>query len=513
MSHQGRFRIGRLRISAGAARDHPAPDALRGRLVDAAHRCLPATLARVLGHERDQAVVRIRRLEVDLSIDGAFDEERFALQLARSIVARVRVVEASSGSLSAEANCVCFPTRSAYLAALLEALAEGRAHDCWWLREAAEGLRPLSTAAALRTAVLADPVEGQAALVSLTPRRLARVARGLTLVEADRILDAVAALATDSGADPVEHARMIERAAVELSSVGGLTALSLYVRATALQSALAGPALASAARGYLQPAAAAQDGSAAIARIAAAPAAEANSAHATGREPVARAGGAGNTFVRSSSALTFTRFGGLLLLVPTLPFIEVTAAVDTWREAAPDTAALVAYASLGVCAGRTRLRDFLLEPLWRDLFGLDARATMGVLVERLRAITSDEWATLVPLGQRFTRWRDARFLLPRHSLFAGHDRMVARLACRTLASLALGTYICLARRLNGLRDPSAPFLFENLLNAGAVLEPVAGGWAARLSRPPLDVLLSLSRLAECELLLPGGTVRLKRVAA
>ncbi|HEV2268656.1 MAG TPA: hypothetical protein VGR92_04285 [Steroidobacteraceae bacterium] len=467
----------------------------------------------MLGQEREQAVVRIRRLEVDLAVDGAFDEERFALQLARSIVARVRVAEAASAAHSAEANYVRFPSLSAHLAALLEAVAEGRANDCWWLREAAEGLRPLSTAAALRTAVLADPVEGQAALVSLTPRRLARLVHGLTLAEADRILDGLVALVTDASADKGEHVQMIERAAIELSSVGGLTALSLYVRATALQSALAGPALASVARDYLQPAAAAQDSSFAIARMGAAPAPEANSTHPMGAEPAARAGGASNTLVRSSSALTFTRFGGLLLLVPALPFMEVTAAVNTWPEAAPDTAALVAHAVLGVCASRTRLRDFLLEPLWRELFGLDARATMGGLVDRLRAITCDEWATLAPLGQRFTRSRDARFLLPRHALFAGHDRMAARLACRTLASLALGTYMRLARRLNGLRDPSAPFLFENLLNAGAVLEPVAGGWAARLSRPPLDVLLSLSRLAECEVLLPGGTVQLKRVAA
>src|SRR5579863_1266295 len=130
MNQMGRLRIGRLRISACAARDHPAPEALQARLVAAAQRCLPASLARVLGQEREQAVVRIRRLEVDLAIEGVFDAEDFALQLARSIVARVRVVAASSSPHSAAANCVRFPTRDTYLAALLEALAEGRAHDC-----------------------------------------------------------------------------------------------------------------------------------------------------------------------------------------------------------------------------------------------------------------------------------------------------------------------------------------------------------------------------------------------
>ena len=89
----------------------------------------------------------------------------------------------------------------------------------------------------------------------------------------------------------------------------------------------------------------------------------------------------------------------------------------------------------------------------------------------------------------------------------------AAASVRGLAALAHALASRFGRRLNGLREPSAPFLWENLLGAGGVLEPVEGGWQARLSRPPLDVLLSLSRLADGTVRLPGGDVRISRVAA
>jgi hypothetical protein len=141
------------------------------------------------------------------------------------------------------------------------------------------------------------------------------------------------------------------------------------------------------------------------------------------------------------------------------------------------------------------------------LFGLDDRLDGAAIAERLGAIAEPEWRTLAPLGLALDSGRNARFLLaPRMLVGAGSA------ASHGLAALAYAVVDRFRRRLNGLRAPSAPFLWENLLGAGGVLTPVEGGWQARLYRPPLDVLLSLSRLAEDAVWLPGGEVRVTRAA-
>jgi hypothetical protein len=160
-----------------------------------------------------------------------------------------------------------------------------------------------------------------------------------------------------------------------------------------------------------------------------------------------------------------------------------------------------------LCAGRQRFAAWLQEPIWRELFGLDGGPTPAALAKRLASIAEPEWRTLAPLGLALDSARNARFLLPPRTLIASQS------ASRGLAAVAYAVADRFRRRLNGLRQPSTPFLWENLLGAGGALTPVEGGWQARLTRPPLDVLLSLSRLAEGAVQLPGGEVRVTRVAA
>jgi hypothetical protein len=207
----------------------------------------------------------------------------------------------------------------------------------------------------------------------------------------------------------------------------------------------------------------------------------------------------------------FSRFAGLLLLTPGLDFAALADGIAAWPDAAPDTAALIGFASLGLCAGRANFSAWLRESCWRRLFCLDERATGAELAARLNDIPEQQWQMLAPLAPPPAAWHEAKFLLAPRRLLNGKDPAGARIASKTLAALANGLGQKFVRRLTGLRAASAPFLWDNLLSAGGVLEAGDNGWQARLNRPPLDVLLSLSRLADGSVTLPHAVVRLSRV--
>ncbi len=524
--------IRRLRLAGLAPRDHPAPRDLEARLIEAARTWLAPAFLRRLQARSDGSVVRVRRLAVDVTLDAAFDQEAFADLLAGAIGAALE--RAATDATADGDTVVVFASRAAYLVALLEALAAGSATQQWRLRDAAEGLRFLPPPAAIRTALLAEPADGEAALLSLSPGRLASLLNALGARESERVLDAFAA--SSSAAIGPEAAVAAIVAAADSGGSAAPEPLALYLRARAAGPA-SGPLLAAVARLWVSLAGAVDrpyetsarawldwlDGEPAdrsgarpdwtglnvpeAARLALAASLAGRRAS---RAPGPRRGDAGQ--LRGSP--TLTRFAGLLLLVPGLEIDAIAERVAKWPDAPPaDTAALIAYAALGLCAGRQRLAAWLNESLWRELFGLDHRASAADLAERLGAIGEPQWRTLAPLGLRLDSPRNARFLLAPRALIGASDGASAQASVRGLAALAHALASRFGCRLNGLREPSAPFLWENLLGAGGVLEPVEGGWQARLSRPPLDILLSLSRLAEGTVRMPGGDVEITRAAA
>lgn len=500
--------IRRLRLAGLVPRDHPAPDDLAGRLAEAARRSLAAALASAAASWSGAAVLRIRRLEVDVSLLAAFDPDAFVELLSRAIMTELRRAEAS-GDMHGD-RAVAYPSRAAYLAALVEALAAGRAMDCWWLRDA-EGLRFLSRPAAIRTALLAEPETGVEALGSLPPLRLAGLLAALGEREAERVLDGLAA---GAGAEPMEPCiAAVAEVADELGHPIS-SPLALYLRVQAVRPGLAGPALAAAARAWVQMAAApagafpegsaepaaalaaeARFGTAAIANLPlhARRAVEENFARHRARSPATPA---------EEATPVFSRFGGLFLLWPTFPLAEIAAAVPE------DVVPLIAHAALGLGAGRRHFRDWLGDLVWRELFGLDVQGTSARLLDRLAGIPETQWAALIPAGAALAGPADARFLiLPR-------DLTGSRAAGRALAGLARLASARFARRLAGFAAASAPFLWENLLSSGAALLRDRGEWEAHLSRPPLDVLLAISRLAEGSVSFPSGRrVRITRAAA
>jgi hypothetical protein len=505
-----RIAIRRLQIHGLAPRDHPAPDDLKQRLMDAARSFLPEALEQAVTSWSGDAVLRIRRLSVDIALDTTFEPRAFAALLGRAITRELRRAEAGATMGGGSDGVVCYPSRAIYLAALLEALTERRAAHCWWLRDE-EGLRFLSPAAAIRTALLADARVGLEALASLRPSSRMALLRALTPGEADRLLDGLAG----AGVATVGFQDCITAAADAVAELppDDVSALAIFLGAFVRRPGLAGPALAATARLWvamthaLRADLSEEAESDMVRRLDNAP-----DAAAAVPEPARRllAEEVVADHLRSARPhpdYCFTQFGGLLLLLPNLPMAEIARVVADWPDAPPDTAALVGYAALGLCAGRERFAQWLGDVLWRELFGLDVQAPAAALTARLAVIPAEAWATLAPLGAPLDRRRDARFLLAPRGLVG------SRAAAHTLAGLARAASSGFARRLAGFGAASAPFLWANVLATTAVLERRPGGWSARLSRPPLDVLLSLSRIAEGSVTAPSGVrVDLARVA-
>ena len=152
---------------------------------DAARRFLPEALDDALQAWSGDAVLRIKRIEVDVTQQASCEPRNFASSLARSIARELSRAE-ESGSLNGGDGVIRYASRAAFVAALLEALVEGRAFERWWLWDT-DALRFLSTAQAIRKVALAEPRTGLEALASLTPMKRMQVLRALTMLEAERV--------------------------------------------------------------------------------------------------------------------------------------------------------------------------------------------------------------------------------------------------------------------------------------------------------------------------------------
>src|ERR1044072_1618756 len=193
-----RLHIRRFHAQYLVPHDHPAPQRLKVRIDDAvAQHLLGQTLSQALANffsETDESVWLIRRLELNVTVNAAWERE----QLTRVIAAQItRMLGAALQDESGDGNVVRFPSRAAYLARFLRDVAAGTAWGTWYY-ESFAGLRLLTTSATLRSAVCNEPETGPAALLQLDDHELKRVLRALTEQDARRILDHLAANADAS---------------------------------------------------------------------------------------------------------------------------------------------------------------------------------------------------------------------------------------------------------------------------------------------------------------------------
>ena len=244
-----------------------------------------------------------------------------------------------SGSLNGGDGVIRYASRAAFVAALLEALVEGRAFERWWLRDT-DALRFLSTAQAIRTVALAEPRTGLEALASLTPMKRMQVLRALTMLEAERVLNefarAGAAADFETCAETVAEAELPE----------GASALAAFVGAFALRPALMGETLAAAARLWSEMAQARRDGARVAAEIPSNPLAQ---AAATTSDQAARdilAPARSQDSSGPGALYRFTPFGGLLLLLPDVDSSNLASVASTIPDAPHEAAALISYVAL-----------------------------------------------------------------------------------------------------------------------------------------------------------------------
>lgn len=506
----------RLSVVALAPRDHPEPEELRSRLDDTVCQLLPEALAEAISDWSGDGILRIRRLEVDLTVNAALTPKQLTKQLALAIADGLQRARADGRRV------LSFADRSQYLAAFLRDLAAGCAWQRWWF-QSFDGLKALPVSAAIRTAALANPVEGLGALLTMPREALAGVLAKLGTADCARVLDGLATLG--------EIGVPLERIVAALTSTNAdavfapASALTLFLDAVRTDRSCAGPQLARLATaldalhrilGAQRAAPAAEilhmlDGDTAFAGGASGAASIApllvlppEMQRALATVAAARRGIAPTKTVAANRQ--YTPFGGLFMLLPSLDLNAIKNATDDMP--APGDLALaplLGLLTLAACAGRRQIADVLSDPVWKEVFALPMALGAADAAAALASIAPAWWPTLEPLGMPITTRSSARFLLAPSAIVG------SRAAARAIARLAQATSSRFARRLPGFASSSASFLYRNLLAVGATVEKNIDGISVVLDRAPLDVLLSISGVADADVVGPDGSkIRMRR---
>jgi len=431
-----RLHIRRFHAQYLVPRDHPAPQRLKVRLDDAvARHLLGQTLSHALANffsEEDESVWLIRRLELNLAVNAAWEREQltgvFAAQIAR-------VLGAALQDDAGDGNVVRFPNRAAYLARFLRDVAAGSAWGKWYY-ESFTGLRLLPTSAALRTAVCNEPDAGQAALLQLDDYELKRVLRALTEQDARRILDHFAANASASDEVSCCEAAWLasqETARDSFNSAGEWSeVLHLFLITSRKQAHVGGVALRSSAIALLQlerliaessPEQAQQIISALTTRNPAQLYRALGNAQAENLAPLLHCP---PTWVREVTETLLARkesvagaetdragrrvtsFGSIFLLLPLVDELPLAEATRGWPPAA-DTAAvdLVRYLLLIKSGGQKYAHHTFYDPLWRDLLLIPPTISPSELREWSAQITTAQARSFLETLVDWQRSREA----------------------------------------------------------------------------------------------------------
>jgi hypothetical protein len=190
----------------------------------------------------------------------------------------------------------------------------------------------------------------------------------------------------------------------------------------------------------------------------------------------------------ASQISAYTRFGGLLMLWPHLPEVPASALPDGPGE----PSGLLALFALASLAGQADSGWMIDEPVLRAAFRVEPRADRATLAGWLGEIDVPRLA-----HGGIIRSRASEAALP--APFRKHRRQH-----RWTVGLGMAAASDFARRLPGFAGSTLPFLRANLFGGGAQVTVSDGGVRAIVDRPPLDVLLGISGLADREVSLPDG---------
>ncbi len=486
-----RLDIRRLAVTCLHAADHPSPDMVQRRLHDLLGGIGDELGEAVAPFAAGQGVWLLRRVEVDLSLDLDAPADACRRLWARSLAHGI------AGQLDRSADgVVFFADRTAHLARFLLDLATGDAWSLWYHR-GFSGLRSLPLPMALRTAVLAEPERGLAALASLPMGDLARVLDALGAIEAGRILDELRAapmaealpillghLEAD-GWPPLSPGcpnRLALALTIHLPAAGIAACARVVARLRHLRM-VGGDPLAGSDPVSLCRELSTREAGMLLPVLAVAPALRARLAKAV----------APSTPVSALTACRHTPFGGPFMLLRLLDELPEDG-LASWPEidGAPAAVAVRALV-LAAAVGPADSLALLLDPVWRELLRLPP--------SMLPASLGHWCAGIDPALPR--RWRRRLAGVPR-----GRGRALPPALCRDpMLDRAIGA-ACrwllgrLAHRLPGFAGSSPAYLRANILGVHARLEVDEGRWRVTLSRPPLDVVLAMTGLARGRIDLP-----------
>lgn len=205
------LRATRITQQVLVAAGHPEPERVRRRLHDALQSHLADALtARFAEAARssDETVWRIRRLELDLVVNTSWDEsdlaDAWAAECRRAVT---HAIEAGGDGVTV----MRFASPAAFLASFLVDVANGSCWTKWWYTEF-DGMRLLTRAATIRTALLRKPLVGLQALATLSSPAAALVISEVTRQDARLLVDALGPLLegrdnTDDGLTMLEVAQ------------------------------------------------------------------------------------------------------------------------------------------------------------------------------------------------------------------------------------------------------------------------------------------------------------------
>lgn len=459
-------------------------------------RALPEHLAECMADD-DGPVLLIRRMTVELSHNAGNGADAIAARLAEAIARGIAKVR------GANAGAIQFPNRAAFAAAYLRARLDGTVSGRWWFRSF-EGLSALADSAMLRTLLGRDWSTALDVFAACDESTLARLWPELDRRDAAVILAHVAE-AGDGVAERPGVPDWTDIAGLLLAALDDGLSPDVAILAAVVASVGRDRHVeawhCAAIAGQLQPV---------LASLAKLPRAVGNPprrielaelpqwtvlARAQGLPPVLIAAledrvgpDASATGVRSVSQRRASDWLGYAMLWPFASNI-VPPGIGDWP--APDQgmrgADLLQLLVLSTCAGGEGL---LRDGVWRDLFGVPGPCSAQQIGNWAARVGPDLWSALA-VGEPEPDGPAAEAI----------QLAEARRALARCSGLALRRF---AASLPGFADSTPEFLRENLLSAGGAVRFDAQRVQAKLRRPPLDVLLGITGLADRTFELAGG---------
>jgi hypothetical protein len=455
-----RVTIGRWHSRHLVPADHPAPERVQDTVDNALRRALPRALAshHGLGMGDPDELVFVRRLDIDLTVNMLWDDEAIATACAGSLLHGL-VRELAGGDSH---NVVRFRNRAEHVAAYLAWRAVDGATPPWYLRSFS-GWELLSSSAAIRSAIIDDPVTGLIALRLLSAESLTQVIAAIEPADADLVMRALAAEELVAGS--TAHVRTLLESCVRESPPYQLRrhpAFPLWLIARSSETVPLSSAVTVARFVAALVEAAEQSGQVIDAECLARATREPAVLTVLAANPDSRVLGklASKIVAQSSSeppqvdiVARSTRFGGLFMLLDNLPALTAAPGFVAATADAHDLPLqnLFAFWTLAHVVGPSR-HAFMSDALWRDLLGIPPDFAVK------------------PSEQE-----------------AAH-----------LDAAASATFANFARRLPGFGASTAGHLWRNCLDVAARVDFEPDRVVVSLTRAPLALVLGLSGVSRGE---------------